>query len=135
MTTRELARDEWIAFFNAFSRRYRGQPVTVQRGGTTANEPAQTLAKRLPLVGITADREGDQVTAIEIIVGESPDEHLMHVVRAPSRVRVAQVTDGADELLLIEADDDPTTIVDFSPAGLTEPFAPNGGASGAVEVL
>jgi hypothetical protein len=134
MTTRELTCDEWVSFFNAFSRRYRGQPVTIQRTGAATDEPVQTVARRMALVGITAEYEDGIVTMIEIIVGESPDEHLMHVVRAPSHIWIAQVTNGADELLVIEADTG-TTSVDFSPAGLNDPYAPEGAWPSAPEVL
>jgi hypothetical protein len=124
MTVRILKPDEWVRFFNAFSRRYRGRPVTVRLLGRDGDdEQSQTVANRMRLVGIAAERINDEVTAIEIIVGDSPEGHMTHVVREPSRVRVAQVTDGTDEVLLIDAKDGPTRGVDFSTAGLNQSLA------------
>ena len=134
MTTRELTRDEWVAFFNAFSRHYRGRPITVQVAGTGDEGRPKTLARRAPLVGLTAERDRDTVTAIQVIVGDSPGAHLTHVIRDPTRVRVAQVSNGADELLLIDAEAGPTTRVDFSVKGLHDLRCPED-REGADEVL
>ena len=118
MFTRDLAGDEWVPFFNAFSRRYRGQCVTIHRSGP-AGEPLQAVARRMPLEGITAERVADgRVATIQIILGDTADVHLMHVIGDPTRVRVAQVTDGADELLLVDTAGGVTTRIDFSPMGL-----------------
>jgi hypothetical protein len=117
MTTRELRHEEWGRFFHTFSRHYRGQRVTIRTVGATSGS-VQTLARRMPLVGITMERENDTVTALEIIIGDSPDDHLMHIIRAPSRIRVTQVANGADELLLIDSDSGQTTTVDVSPPEL-----------------
>ena len=126
MTVRELASDEWIHFFNAFSRLYKGRPVTVQLHGRGEDNAARTLIKKMPLIGITTGREmDDTMSSIEIIVGDSPSEHFMHVIQNPARVRIAQVTNGADELLFIdEAESGLTTSVDFSPTCLSDSLSP-----------
>jgi hypothetical protein len=119
MRTRNLAREEWTAFFNAFSRRYVGQPTTIEMIPWMTGARPQTIARKMPLGGITAEHDGTAaIMAIEIMVGDSPREHLMHVIRDPCRVQIAQVTNGADELLLIDTEGGPTTRVDFSRRGL-----------------
>lgn len=123
MNIRELPREMWSAFFNDFSRHYRGKSVTVRMLGRSGTLRGGILARRLPLTGITAETGRDGVCSLQIIVGNPPDDHLMHVVHAPSRVRIGQTTNGADEVLFIESDADPTVRVDFGPVGTDTPPA------------
>ena len=116
MKFRNLSSDEWVGFFNSFSRRYRGRLVTVDVGKAGAGEGASTVARRTPLNGITAESVDGRVKAIEIMLGDSPDEHLTHMVNAPTRVTIGQVQNGEDDLLVIESATDPVTRVHFPPA-------------------
>ena len=116
MKLRELLRSEWPAFFNSFSRRYHGQPVTVELVGAGGEAAAVAVARAMPLMGITAEAEAGAVKAIEIILGESPDQHLTHVVNSPSRVKVGQVQNGEDDVLVIDSAADPPTRIRFAPA-------------------
>ena len=120
MRTRELPRGEWAVFFNSFSRHHRGRPVTVHVLADGSGGACQTLARRRPLGGVTFEAGPNTPPAVEIMLGDSPDEHLMHVVRDPVRVQIGQVTNGADEVLLIESATGPSARVDFWPA-LVEP--------------
>jgi hypothetical protein len=118
MRIRELTRDEWTFFFDGFSRTHRGQPVTleVRRGPAASVDNGghdATLARRLPFVGITAEPHTPEPRFIEVLAGVSPNEHVAHVVRNPLRVKVAQVTNGQDEVLIIESALDAVTLVDF----------------------
>jgi hypothetical protein len=120
MTTRELKFDEWAAFFNAFSRRYRGQTVTVELLDKSSpnDRAAQVIARRVPLSGITAERRGNAIVDIEIMLGDGDNEHLVHIAHRPTKIRIAQVSNGADELVLIDTAAGQTTRIDFSPHGL-----------------
>ena len=91
MNSRELSPGEWKTFFDAFSRRFQGVPVTVE----PASGPAESIA---------------------IMAGDAPGENVVHVVRQPRRVTVAQVTNGEDDLLIIDAVDGPATRIDFRAA-------------------
>ena len=115
MKSRDLEREQWQRYFDGFSRTHRGRPVTVESMGTEVG--LQTIARQLPLVGITADSSSGSDMVIEIIVGDSPDAHLTHVVHHPSQVRIAQAHDGADDIVLIESADEPATLVDVSEMG------------------
>ena len=115
--TRELARDEWCRFFNGFSRQYAGKPVTVdviEESGSGRSR--HRIVKRLPLLGITAEPASADVESIDIITGEPPDELVTHVVHNPIRVTVGQVSDGADEVMLIDSAGDPSVRVAFGAA-------------------
>lgn len=117
MRMRELQPDEWGKFFDGFSRSHQGRPVSVEV--RTARHAHASVARWLPLVGVVADAhdaQGPKPDAIEVIVGDAPHGHVSHVVRHPTRVRVAQVSNGEDEMLVIEsADEEGLTVVDFRP--------------------
>ena len=112
MNVRELSPDEWTNFFDCFSRRFRGQPMTL-RVTESDGGGERILAGRLPLVGITCEpANGPQ--AIEVILGDSPDENVVHVVRCPAHVRIAQIRDdGQDEQVIIEQTTGETAFIDI----------------------
>jgi hypothetical protein len=112
MKTRELASSEWAVFFDCFSRRFRGRPVTLELS-ETADARGDALARRMPLIGLTVEPHNGPAESITVMVGDSPSENVVHVVRSPCRVRVAQVTNGEDEVLIIDSGSGPTTRIDF----------------------
>lgn len=114
MTTRELQPVEWSWFFDGFSRQHRGKRMTIEVVDAP-DAQAHTLAHRLPLLGITAEPRRGQVESIEVMVGDSPVSNVVHVIRQPSHVRVAQITNGEDEMLIIDSASGPTTRIEFRP--------------------
>ena len=121
MRTRELNVDEWTSFFDRFSRRFHGRPVTVLVRGSDARTRA--LARHLPLLGVTTEQHDGEVESIEILTGDPgdpPAKHVAHMVRAQCGVRVGQVSNGEDEVLVIQSRTDPTTFIDFSKGAAVE---------------
>jgi hypothetical protein len=114
MKTRELASSEWAPFFDCFSRKFRGRPVTLELI-ETADARGDALARRLPLIGLTVEPPDGPAESITVMVGDSPHANVVHVVPRPCRVRVAQVTNGEDEMLIIDSGAGPTTRIDFRP--------------------
>jgi len=112
MRTRELSAKEWAFFFDGFSRRFRGRPVTVGLS-EAAEGRADTLAKAMPLLGVTVEPPRGRPESIVVMLGDSPRANVVHVVREPCRVRVAQLTDGEDDVLIIDSGAGPTTRIDF----------------------
>jgi len=115
MFQRELDKSEWSSFFSAFSRHYRGHPMTLEMPEPHTLGTIEVIARDLPLVGITAERTitGHGVTSIEVLLGTSPQNHLTHTVNLPTHVYVGQVTNGCDEVILIKSERDPTVRLDF----------------------
>jgi hypothetical protein len=111
MTTREIDRSEWTAFFDTFSRHYRGRPVSVEVFGRDIG--VQTMARRQSLVGITAQSSPGAEDEIEIMIGDAPDAQLTHVVRAPTHVRVKQPENGEDSYVLIQSESGPEVLIDL----------------------
>ena len=114
MTTRELQPVEWSWFFDCFSRQHRGRRMTIEVVDAP-DAQAFTLAHRLPLLGITAEPRRGQVESIQVMVGDSPGSNVVHFIRQPSHVRVAQLTNGEDDMLIIDSESGPTTRVNFPP--------------------
>jgi hypothetical protein len=77
------------------------------------------VARQLPLMGITAESRPGGKRVIEVIVGDSPDAHVTHVIQSPVHVRVKQVGNGEDTALQIESLAGPTVLVDFQSRGFT----------------
>jgi hypothetical protein len=112
MPTREIPRHEWAAFFDSFSRIHEGWLSTVEVLG--ADVGAQIEVSEQPLAGITADlRDDRQQDVVSILIGGKSGEHVAHMIRRPTHVRLKQTPDGADEALHIESDSGPTTLLRF----------------------
>ena len=120
MTTRELQPAEWSRFFDGFSRQFRGRRTTVQVIDSP-DAQCHTLALRLPLLGITAEPPRGRAESIHVMVGESPVGNVVHFIRQPSRVRVAQLSNGEDDLLIIDSAAGPTTRIDFRVVAAPDP--------------
>lgn len=99
MPTQEIERNDWIEFFNSFSRRHRGWLVTIEVLEPDLGD--QVEARELPLEGIAAELNDYADDELEIIAGKSPNAHISHTVTR-ERVWLKQTEEGADETLEIE---------------------------------
>jgi len=112
MPTREIPRDQWVTFFDDFSRLHRGRNVSAETLG--ADIGAQEEVRELPLVGISAGLKGPGRDTISIILGDVPEKHITDTISAPSQVRLEQAEDGTPEVLQIESADGLTRLVRFT---------------------
>jgi hypothetical protein len=110
MLTREIPRNEWVSFFNNFSRNYHCWSVNIEVMG--ADIGTRVEVKRFPLEGIAVDLKSNGKDIISIIVGDEPDYHMSHTITAPTHVWVEQADSG--EVLQIETINGPTTLLRFS---------------------
>lgn len=83
-TTRELSKDQWGPYFNAFSHKLRNTNVSVLVEGLDLG--VQPEAVKLPLQGITYDHQDN---AVEIAT-----EALRHRIPAPQSIFVQEDTAG-----------------------------------------
>jgi hypothetical protein len=112
MSTREIRRDEWMAFFDSFSRQHESWLTTLEVLG--ADVGAQIEASERPLVGITADLHPDgQQDLVSIFIGGTAGDHLAHLIHRPTHVRLKETDEGAHEVLQIESDTGATTLLRF----------------------
>ena len=110
MKTREIPRGEWREFADSFSRQHAGWLVTLEELDPELG--AQEIARDLPLVGITADREPDH-DEMNVIVAESRDRHATHRVIAPAHLYLLINDEGADQALEAESSEGTKTILRF----------------------
>src|SRR5262245_34897178 len=112
MQTQQIPRDEWLRFFDGFSRRHRGESATVVVMG--ARLGAQIEANRMPLEGIVAPVE--ERGPISVFLGAAPPRsNLEHEIRDPGQVWVDRSDDGDEEALNIESGDGTKTLILFRP--------------------
>ncbi|MEN3333072.1 MAG: hypothetical protein V7641_2437 [Blastocatellia bacterium] len=109
MTTREIPREQWISFFDDFSKRHAGWIVSVEVMGSDLG--AQEAATGLPLIGISADLKAGE-NRIEIIIGGRPDVDVTRIIETPKRVWWKPPQGVADEAVEIESADG-TTLLRF----------------------
>jgi hypothetical protein len=115
MPTYEIARDEWVTFFNGFSQQHQRWLVTIEVFDPDLG--AQVEAQELALRGITADSDGD---SIAINLGRTELEHLTHIISDPTHARLKQTEAGASEALEIESASGKTTLIRFRSVVLPE---------------
>ena len=118
MATREIPRDEWVAFFDSFSRQHDGWLITVELLGADAG--AQVESREQPLAGITADLRDGGEDVISILVGRRSEDHVAHIIRAASHVSLKETDEGAHEALHIESKNGATTLLRFRSTVLPE---------------
>ncbi|HEV8485285.1 MAG TPA: DUF5335 family protein [Blastocatellia bacterium] len=102
MPTRKITRREWMSFFDSFSNQHRGWLVTIEIMDPEIGD--QTLARDLPLEGITAELNEQGADEIEIVVGRQPGSHVSDTVVAPRNVWLKSTEEGADEALEIQGE-------------------------------
>ncbi len=111
LKTGEIARDQWLNFFNQLNKALDGQRVTIEgrEGGNT-----RVLQRDIELDSIGADVKDGEST-ITIGVGRKPDDLVVHTIPAK---RVAVRDEGDSKLLEIEGSDGATTTVRLRNADL-----------------
>jgi Family of unknown function (DUF5335) len=110
MQTRDIPREQWIRFFDDFSKNHEGWIVTMEVLGADIGD--QEEANNLPLVWISADVKARE-NRVEIIVGGRPDVDLTRFIERPKHVWVKEPRLPGDEAMEIESEDGIKTILNF----------------------
>jgi hypothetical protein len=108
MRTRLVPRAEWFTFFEGFTRRQSGWPVTVWLLGPRIG--AQIEVRDLPFEGIVSD---PLATSISIHLGGMPGKNVEHPVATPISVWLEMTDEGAEAALGINSADGTTTLLEF----------------------
>ena len=117
MKTKEIPKDEWPNFFDAFSRQHEGWLVTIEMFGTEFG--AQVQEHELAFEGIVDEWDEIRGDQIVIMVGEKPDDHISHSIRNPTQVRVEQ-KEGVNAVLAIKSADGVVALMRFRSPMLPE---------------
>ena len=111
MSDREIPLEQWIKFFDDFSKQHEGWIVNWEVLGADIGDQLKTT--RLPLVGVSADVKG-RVPRIDVIVGGRLDAHVTQIIEAPKRVWFKPPERPGHEAIEIECDDGRVTLLTFS---------------------
>lgn len=114
MATKEIPRDEWTTFLDAFSKQHEGWLATLEI--LSADIGAQQEARDLPLEGLSFISIDSEPETIVISLGTAAEDHVTHVVPKPTRVWLEQNLEGANAALEIESEDDVKTLLRFRSA-------------------
>src|SRR5499426_4534623 len=110
MQTREIPREQWVKFFDDFSKIHEGWIVTLEVIGSDIGD--QEEVKKLLLVGVSADVKARQ-NRIEIIVGGRPDADVTRFIDTPKSVWVKESGIPGDEAIEVESEDGIKTLLNF----------------------
>jgi hypothetical protein len=113
LTTRELPRSDWQAYFDDFSRDLDRLSATVEVAGRDVG--AQVEAERLILTGITYDHK-DDIVVIGLDAEGGLTGELEHIVYQPQKIYVASGEDGMTAMDVEDAEGH-QTLVRLEPAG------------------
>jgi hypothetical protein len=125
MATRQISRNQWVEFFNNFSKQHQGWLSTLEIIGDDIGD--QEEASGLPLVGISADLK-DNANRIEVILGGRPDSDLTRILNDPKTVWFKDSQEAGNEAIEIDTADGSKTVLSFGhfPGPATERQLPAG---------
>jgi len=118
MPTGDIARAEWAAFLDTFSRQHEGWLTTIEV--VTSGLGVHREVRNKPLTGVTEDRKRGDAASITVSAGERPEDHVTHVIERPSRVAMELTKQGAHKGLRIESENGEMTLVLFRAPALPE---------------
>jgi hypothetical protein len=118
MRTMEIPKNEWLNFFDIFSRQHEGWLATLEIAGSDVGD--QIEAQQYWFSGISFDPKGTGRDSIDIELGADPNRHVNHLVARPASVALMLSDAGAHEGLNIESEDGTKTILLFRTAQIPE---------------
>ena len=107
MITVVVPREDWVSFFNSFSRQHEGWLVTLE--ALDYETGALVEARDMTLEGVAAELNGDD--RIEIMIGEKAEKHVTHSIARPVQVRLEETDQGAHYALDIESETGSRTLL------------------------
>ena len=113
-SNQEIPQDQWQSYFDQLSEAYEGWLATVEVLGSEMGDVP--LAKDLPFIGLSFEREGSEAGDILIELGNDQGILETHHADHPQHVRVAQTQPGQEEDIQIECSDGTTTLVRLHPS-------------------
>ena len=111
MRTKQIPKDEWPNFFDAFSRQHKDWLVTLEMFGTEFG--AQIQEREMVFGGIVDESDEVLGNQIAIMFGEKPDDHVTHSIRRPTEVNLEQTDEGTHGVLAITSADGVMALMRF----------------------
>jgi Family of unknown function (DUF5335) len=110
MQTIEIPREQWIRFFDSFSKDHEGWIVTLEVLGSDIGD--QEEVSGLPLVGISADLKARE-NRIDLMVGGKPAVDVEHFIEKPKHIWIKEPGIPGDEVIEVESEDGIKTLLNF----------------------
>jgi hypothetical protein len=112
----EIKKEKWADFFATLSKRRYEWKTRIEVLSSEMGD--QVLTEGLPLNGITVDTNND-LTTIDISVGQNPDSHQTHNIQNPAKIAVLSGDDDHLDVIDIEEVDGTKTLITFiEPMGI-----------------
>ena len=108
MDTYTIPADQWVQFFDDFSREHVGWPATIEV--LDGENGPQHLAQNLPFQGISFDTKGTRPCSVEISAGQQATRQVTHVIDMPLHIREATESSGNIDIE-IEPAEGPITLI------------------------
>jgi hypothetical protein len=108
-TALEIARNQWVPYFNDFSKQYQGWAVTIEVLDRELGD--QHRVDNLPFQGISYDPAGSQAGDILVETGDAGTPYETHLIHRPRIVRAAITQPGAEADVEIESEEGYITLV------------------------
>jgi hypothetical protein len=109
MPANEIAPEDWLPFFNQFSRDHTGWLVTIQ--SRDDQDQPRSIVQSQPFQGISFDTKGSQPSSMAISTGDPSGLYTRHIVQLPLHIRL--IHQGPDLDLQVEPAQGPQTLVHF----------------------
>jgi hypothetical protein len=111
METQRIKSEDWVEYFNQFSRDHLGWLTSVEV--LDKQSGPQRVAENMPLQGISFDTSGTRASAIDISLGDDPSSHVNHVIDMALHIRRADPSEDCVDLQ-IEPARGPVTLIHLS---------------------
>ena len=111
MKTKEIPKNEWLKFFDNFSRKHEGWLVTLEILGTELG--AQVQERELAFKGIVDEWDEIRGNQMVLMFGEKSDAHVSHSIGNAIQVSLEQTDGGADVALAIKSADGVMALLRF----------------------
>jgi hypothetical protein len=111
MKSYEIPDEQWINFFDRFSRDHAGWPVTVEL--LSRESGPQRLVTEVPLQGVSFDPAGSRPCTVVVGAGDDPSRNVSHTIDKPLHIRVAEDDGGQSGTVEIEPAEGAPTLLHF----------------------
>ena len=109
MRTLEIPEEQWIQYFNDFSRQHVGWNATIE--ALSQETGPQRIADGLAFQGISFDASGSRPCTINVGAGDDVRANVSHTVDLPLHIRRADDERSGEVTIEIEPARGPATLV------------------------
>lgn len=114
-TLQIVPRETWQTFFDEWSRTHAGELVTLT-GFPDGTDGRHAEQPKLPLIGISLDPRGSEAGHLIIMLGDTLDDNIEHILPDVTEVRAPSQDAASDSYLQLSRADGTTVTVQMGDA-------------------